>query len=92
MIEHLDLAERELEALSQQPVEPKHPGQNASSVAAYKARRKREVIAQLRQAIADRLSWHASEIRKAQQRGFAIASEHEPKRRSVANPRLPANA
>jgi hypothetical protein len=91
MIEHLDLAERKLAELSRLPVEPRRPGQNSMSLAAMKAKRKRQVIKQLQRAIRDRIAWHRGQIELAADRGFTASADHEPQRRSVKNPRLPAH-
>jgi hypothetical protein len=89
MLDHLAQAEAELADLAKLPVESiSRRGEHAMSVGAYKAQRKREVIAKLREAIRHRVAWHVLEIAKAGAKGFTATDDHEPKRRSVANPRM----
>jgi hypothetical protein len=54
--------------------------------AAYEARRKRTVIAKLKDAIRSRIAWHRSEIDKAAAAGFTAGPEHQPRARSIRYP------
>jgi hypothetical protein len=91
MLAHLALAEEQLAQLAQEPVEPRQRS-NAMSASAFRAKRKREVIAKLKQAIRARVAWHHDQIALAAARGIFATGEHEPKRRSRQGPGVSAHA
>src|SRR6266849_9818305 len=81
LIAHLVAAEEELkyfESLPQTPIRKEH----GMSVAAYKAMRKRKVIAQLQRAIRARIAWHREQIALAKSRGIVADENFTPKLRS----------
>jgi hypothetical protein len=83
LLAHLAFQEAELVELLDRPIEPRGTRGHAMSERGYKVNRKRAVIAKVRQAVVDRMAWHAAEIRKAEAAGFTAASEHEPRTRTI---------
>ncbi len=52
-------------------------------MAAHRVRQKQVMVRKFEKAIKERVSWHYAELRRAQDAGFPIAEEFEPKRRTI---------
>jgi hypothetical protein len=82
LLRHLAVAEDDLKFLESLPQKPKRKA-NGMSVAAYQAMRKRQVIAQLHQAIQARIGWHKEQIALAKSVGVVADETFEPKMRTL---------
>ena len=52
-------------------------------MAAHRARQKRIMVGKFERAIRTRVSWHHAELRRAEEAGFAVAEEFEPRKRTI---------